>query len=312
MERTSSYREEQREKAFKLLETLFRDTGNGLFKQTHYPFVLQNNLLNLWSGIRYDAINYFKENKIPWWENENESPTGHLLSSQLACVNHLYYLRQRKELATVILHSVDNRIQEAVAIDSKCGSGFVDFEVIGKENYLHERSHTRGALSTSIDAVMVGKKFGGKNILVLIEWKWTECYDNSSHHKDAHDTIYLPLLKETDCPIKTNILKTENFLELYIEPFFQLMRQTLLGWKMSEAKEYNCDEYIHLHIIPNNNKALRDPEYLPGKDLLKAWHGLLKEPKRYQIIDPKELMVPLQNENDALSLLHYLDERYWK
>ena len=44
-------------------------------------------------GIREDAIAYFRSNHIPWWKGAADEPTGHVLSSQIACVNHLYLLR---------------------------------------------------------------------------------------------------------------------------------------------------------------------------------------------------------------------------
>jgi hypothetical protein len=43
-------------------------------------------------------------------------------------------------------------------------AGYATFEIIGAENYLG-KSHIRGAVSTSVDAVMLGKKNDGKNIL---------------------------------------------------------------------------------------------------------------------------------------------------
>ena len=51
--------------------------------------------LNLWAGIREDALGYFEANRISWWKGAQDRPTGHLLSSQIACVNQLYPLRQR-------------------------------------------------------------------------------------------------------------------------------------------------------------------------------------------------------------------------
>ena len=58
-------------------------------------------------------------------------------------------------------------------------------KVIGKDNYLNERSHSRGANSASVDAAMVGKKADGANVLVLIEWKYTEDYSPESKYIPA-------------------------------------------------------------------------------------------------------------------------------
>ena len=110
-------------------------------------------------------------------------------------------------------------------------NGFGDFEVIGSRNYLNERSHTCGANATSVDAVMVGEKKPGSNVLFFIEWKYTEEYGETDKYIPARYEIYNPLLEDKQCPI--NI---EDFSSLYCEPFYQLMRQTLLGWKMVQHK----------------------------------------------------------------------------
>lgn len=301
-----SYREDERKKAVKIREALFRDPGDGLFFEEKREFVLQDPALNLWAGIRDDAINYFKENNIAWWMGgDKNEPTGHLLSSQIACINHLYFARQRKDVATAILKRISDKIKEAMPLDD----GYVEFEAIGKNNYLHEKSHTRGANCTSIDAIMIGKKNNGLNILVLIEWKYTEEYKEENKYIPERYNVYNKLLNENNCPIVTT-----DFESLYYEPFYQLMRQTLLGWKMVQAGEYQCDEYIHLHIIPENNIELRDRVTSPrlnGNNMSEAWKSVLKEPKRYIVISPEEFIKPVDNCSDTHSIITYLEKRYW-
>jgi len=51
-----NYKEKQREKAIKLRDELFRDPGDGEFKKLKREFVLTEPELNLWSGIREDAL----------------------------------------------------------------------------------------------------------------------------------------------------------------------------------------------------------------------------------------------------------------
>ena len=185
-------------------------------------------------------------------------PTGHLLSSQVACVNHLYWLRANQPAATQLLRGISEEFEQAEVVDD----GFVEFEVIGEKNYLGERSHTRGANATSIDAVMVARKKSGDKSLVMIEWKYTESYPiGDSKYIPARAKIYDPLLDEPDCPIQVE--KPEI---LYYEPFYQLMRQTLLGWQMVKAGEYGCSDYLHLHVIPVKNQELLErvtSPYLP-------------------------------------------------
>jgi len=126
-----SYRENERKKAIEIREALFRDPGDGIFFKKEREFVLKDPTLNLWAGIRDDAIDYFERNKIAWWMGDQENePTGHLLSSQVACINHLYFPRQRKDTATAILKNISEKIEEAVIVDD----GYVEFEAVGKIN----------------------------------------------------------------------------------------------------------------------------------------------------------------------------------
>jgi hypothetical protein len=317
-----SYREEQKEKIIAKRDGMFHDAGGGIIGKPQ-KFALKNSWLNLWSGIADDAVVYFLANSIPWWKangeiSDNDLPSSHLLSSQVACVNHLYFLRQRQDLAEAILKNIDERIFSAEKITSPdAEAGYVAFEIIGSENYLGERSHTRAALSTSVDAVMIGKKNDGKNILVLIEWKYTECYTSTNLHKPAHDIIYKPLLVDKDCPIHIDNIYENNFEALYYEPFYQLMRQTLLGWKMVDNNEYDCDEFVHIHVIPDENLELLNNITSPllrkyGNTLCEVWKGVLKKPDHYKIISPEHFLEPLKNFPDTSSLLKYLEKRYWK
>jgi hypothetical protein len=315
-----SYRDDQCAKAVKLLRNEFfaNDPSGGIHGGHSYDFVLQNPKLNLWEEIREESIAYFKENAIEWHKADTKQtgPEGHLLSSNVACINHLFYIRQRQDFAAAILQKIDPRIVSAEKIGKPdIEAGYVAFEIIGAENYLGERSHTRGALSTSVDAVMLGKKNDGKNILVLIEWKYTEEYITGDYNKNTGvdgQHRYDPLLKEECSPISV-----ANFEALYYEPFYQLMRQTVLGWKMLEHNEYGCDEFVHIHVIPDGNLELLNNITSPllrehRNTISEAWKGVLKKPDRYKVISPEKLFEPLKDLPDARNLLEYLSTRYWK
>ncbi|OEU80443.1 MAG: hypothetical protein BA865_04050 [Desulfobacterales bacterium S5133MH4] len=65
-------------------------------------------------------MDYFERNHITWWMGDKKNePTGHLLSSQVACINHLYFARQRKDVATAILKSVDSSSLKSWILPSK-------------------------------------------------------------------------------------------------------------------------------------------------------------------------------------------------
>lgn len=304
-----SYREDQREKATAMRDAMFRDPGAGFFFKKEREFVLQDATLNLWAGIRADAMDYFDRNSIAWWMgDENTEPTGHLLSSQVACINHLYFARQRKDVATAILRNICESVEKAVLVDD----GYVEFEVVGKHNYLKEKSHGRGANATSVDAVMVGRKQSGANVLFLIEWKYTEEYREENKYIPARQKIYDRLLGEEGCPIDV-----EDYGSLYYEPFYQLMRQMLLGWKMVQNGEYQCDEFRHLHVIPKGNVELRERITSPNfreheSTMSEAWKSVLRDPDRYEVITPEEFLAPALGCPDTHSITAYLQKRYWR
>lgn len=303
-----NYIEKQKLKAISIRDRIFKDPGYGTFFGKQREFVLSDPALNLWEGIREDALDYFKENSIPWWSG-NAEPTGHLLSSQIACVNHLFPLRQRKDCVDAILNNLGIDFSSSVYVDS----GYLEFEKTGKIPLGKEKSIQRGANSTSIDALMVSETKSNKKILVLIEWKYTEFYSGnfmriSEKGKDRFD-VYKELLLDNGSPIICN-----NFDDLFYEPYYQLMRQTLLCWTMTSRAEYGVTDWIHVHVIPKGNKELRDKITSPnlaGITLEDSWRKMLKQPEKYIVISPEELMLPLIYQHDTKSIIQYLKLRYW-
>ncbi|MBA7577368.1 hypothetical protein ES708_19219 [subsurface metagenome] len=92
---------------------------------------------------------------------------------------------------------------------------------------------------------------------------------------------------------------------MYYEPFYQLMRQTLLGWEMVKRKEYGAEDFIHLHIIPEENKDLKEKITSPGlsgADIEEAWKNTLRKPGKYILLDPKEFLKPVFVSPDTKSI----------
>ncbi len=302
------YIERERQKAIKIRDKIFKDPGSGVFFGKEREFVLSDPILNLWEGIRFDVKSYFKKNGIPWWSG-NIEPTGHLLSSQVACVNHLYPFRQRKDCVDKILNNISTKLLESSYVDS----GYVEFEKTGKQPLGKERSVQRGANSTSIDSFMIGKNENGEKILILIEWKYTESYTPQSILNSKAGTnrleVYRELLLKDNCPIIT-----KNHEDLFYEPYYQLMRQTLLGWTMTQNKEYGATDWLHIHVIPEENKELREQitsKNLKGNSFEESWKSQLRYPDKYIVISPQELLKPIIETEDTKSIISYLTERYW-
>ena len=240
-----TFRERERLRLISERDRIFKDPGFGIFSGIPREFVLRDPAANLWEGIRDDAVEYFARNGISWWGEEGDEPTGHLLSSQVACLNHLYAIRQRPDLANAVLRAIDAEVLEAEVVDD----GYVEFEFIGEHSYLGERPFSRGKYCTSIDAFMIGRIFGGGPRAFLIEWKYAELCRGEDKYNDVRAGRYDDLITAEESPF-VNIEPRA----LYFEPFYQLMRQTLLGWQIAKHKDHGCTSYRHVHVVPEANE----------------------------------------------------------
>ena len=131
----SKFQEQERIKQINHIQntTLFDNSkGGGYFKGKIRDFVLSNSINNLFSPIREDVVHYFKENNITWWGGNG--PTGHVLSSQIACLNHLFHIRNDKESVLAILNNIRNEFIEVLPIPSDRAETYIAFEVVSGDN----------------------------------------------------------------------------------------------------------------------------------------------------------------------------------
>jgi hypothetical protein len=172
--------------------------------------------------------------------------------------------------------------------------GYVAYEWIGEKNYLSERGQTRGANRTSLDALMVAKA-EDQRVFLLFEWKYTESYPRgNTRARSGRGTdriaVYRPFLERPDCPIR---VPDDRFDVLFYDPLEQLMRQTLLGWQMLKAGEHKADDWRHVLVVPDGNADLLganpSPD-LPGDSLSDAWSGVHRNPARFSILSPSDLL----------------------
>lgn len=256
------------------------------------------------------ALDYFRRHDIRWW-GDGGGPTGSPISSQVACINHLEPVRRDPALALAVAEAVLPGAERVLAVED---GGFVAYEWIGESNYLGERGQARGANRTSLDALMF-VEVEGERSLVLIEWKYTESYrQGKSRARSESGTdriaIYRPFLDRLDCPISV----AEDRLDaLFYDPLEQLMRQTLLGWQMVEAGELGADDWRHVLIAPDGNTELLatnpSPD-LPGDSLRDVWTGVLKEPGRFSILSPSELLARVDPSGEWCEWREWLARRY--
>jgi hypothetical protein len=123
---------EQVERVINLIknERIFNgDSGNGEYRKKPRRFVLKDYKNNFYSKIIPEVFEYFRYNEISWWGGH--IPTKHTLSSQISCLNHLFYIRKDKEAVINIVKNIFPNIKDVMEITSdKYNSGFIQFEAI--------------------------------------------------------------------------------------------------------------------------------------------------------------------------------------
>lgn len=340
------------------------DPGKGEYNgKCEHHFVLSKPELNLWSGIRQEALLYFNgmglgtsrsegltaeelvaleadgvqchyPTGLQFWASTGTAtingktctlPTGHILSSQIACINHLFPLIRNKEGATRLLRSLNSSVCEALPVDIHERDNFVEFEVVGGGSYLNEQKSgtplKRGALCTSVDAVMKGRTCDDEIVLFLMEWKYVEEYKyapsklSDSSGAERHRRFCSFFTKDNSPFTFCNSSKEEPFFhELFTEPYYQLMRQTLLGWQMVHNPKCNggASSFEHIVVIPACNADLRAKSKPIGGsrgNLASNWNALVKKPATF--IDPQQLLEPVSSIEQYAAWMDYVTKRYW-
>ena len=315
-----TYTYEQRKRAGQLIEAgdvFYGDKGCGYYRGKPYPFVLQDGMNNIYAPIKNEIIEYFSGNGIKWWGGHR--PTNHTLSSQIACLNHLFPIRQDREAVLTIAQKVCTEVTDILVIASDdVNAGFIQFEAVSEMDHLNETrdksyAPTRGSHCTSIDALILAKCFDGKSKLLVIEWKYTEAYGNEDksvgEKGDERKRRYTELINRSEqlCAATHEIY--------YIEPFYQLMRQTLWAEQMIREKDneiIQADEFLHINVIPDENHNLLSKEYrYSNKGMEETWRSCLTDVSKYRIISPKDFLMPIDNERYR-DLMLYLKTRYWE
>ena len=92
------------------------------------------------------------------------------------------------------------------------------------------------------------------------------------------------------------------------------MRQTLLAWQMVEHKEQGTTAWLHVHVVPELNAALRGggggAAALIGESMAEKWRSTLKQPNRYLLLTPTELLAGVDASDQWSGWRQWLQERY--
>jgi hypothetical protein len=303
------------------------DKGNGKFKSGFYPFVLANENNNLFSLFAKEIKDYMNHYKAFW----NGALTNHTLSSQVACLNHLFPIRKDKNAVLCVAKVIDDSIDDVFEIPTDdFMSAYIQFEAVSYKDRLEEGKPNRGANCTSVDALIYGVRKDGTRVILPIEWKYVEAYGNKrlfdevTYRRDGSEAVnkkgltkgkerqrrYFDLI-EKSTQLKPVTKTISNF-----EPFYQLMRQTLWAEQMiknAETETIKASDFIHAHVIPKENNELLNKEYDVSNKRMRmeeTWKECLTDQAKYKIIQPKDLLAGIDKTKYA-DLIKYLQTRYW-
>jgi hypothetical protein len=270
--------------------------------------------LNIAPAIRDDVQAYFGTHKITWHQHAN-----HALSSQVCCLNFLAPLAHDPERLSILVGAaLSIPAPEMIEVeDGPAGCPwFVGFEWIGGD-YLNEMGRsgvrTRGANATSADAV-VKFRHAGRQETLLIEWKYTEKYGSPIPSKGnaTRTTRYAGLAFAPEGPVKAGLDLTLS--DFFYEPFYQLLRQQMLAYRMQRAREDGSERVRLLHISPRANvalKAVTAPSLRRfGADAASAFSSILVEPDDFIARSTESLFAPILAADPGGEWASYLLERY--
>jgi hypothetical protein len=302
-----------------------------------YPHILPtgHERLAFYEPLADAILSYLAEEDIAF-----HSEALNLKSSQVACLNFLFPLRQNFDLAKSVLKSFLPGLREVMGIE---------FEYTGPPEitkWLGEPSGgKRGQNRTSIDVAVFWVGKSKQKHITLIEWKYTEssfgvCGAFQSAPKDDKARcLTLNAARDTD-PAQSCLLTTggDHRSRRYWEhmeaagislstfanvqgcpfqgPFYQLMRQFLLAAYLRQTGEANEVEVVSigfarntkLHEVPSQLRSLVDREQ---EDIVCVWNAALKDVPRMRYWMVEQLMARVnQIRGIDLGWRNYLRERY--
>jgi|ERR1035437_53328 hypothetical protein len=279
-------------------------------------YLLNNGDENLHESIREDVKRYFRDNNIDWWsfDNSKTKPTRHMVSSQIQCLNYLFALRKDKDSVLKLAQLFDPDIEDVFPTIADKDSGYISFEFVCNNAKLLGETNTgakRGTYCTSVDAFITAKRHKQK-LLIPIEWKYSENYfDCKNKALESGKGItrqhrYNHLIENSKQLKSTQEIVSSVY---YYEPFYELMRQTLLVEQMILSGI--ADDFLHIVVIPSKNKDLLDDNYEFSKnDLKTTWNNCLSDKSKFRIIDHHEIIQTIENRPTYLKLADYLKLRY--
>ena len=231
-------------------------------------------------------------------------------SSAASCLNVCGYLNQHPEDIIPFFNKFGLDIQKVIDFPTNVNyegeiyddAGPIVFEWIGpKRSPINEKGGSRGQSRTSVDAYMLAE-INGRITQLLIEWKFTETYNSESYtHKFGGTkgierlrrySSVLTKLRNNNFPFKFSEEDKIGLADFSYEPFYQLLRMTLLA-KMTTPADLGSliiEDYKIIHLSHSENIKLKfiskaHLKYSPG---LKGFDGKSLHDAWIELLDDKE------------------------
>lgn len=215
---------------------------------------------NLLPEVRQEAIERFARHRIAWHHGASAPdgtpwPSGHLLDSQVQCVNTLLSLAAQSDRGLAFVCAAEPEAQSLVEVED---GSTVAFEWVGLADHLGERrgrAAERGRFTTSADAILVAERRDGGRTGIVVEWKFTESYDHPVPFVGFGGTdrreVYRARFEATS-PFRTR----PPIDAFFHEPHYQMLRLVLLADAMVTTRELGIDRAVVVHAVPVGNQAL--------------------------------------------------------
>ncbi len=267
-----------------------------------YPFCLPSeyaslNLLPEAAG----AVPFFADRRIQWHQGIDGGPTNHLLSSQVQCVNALFPMTTDPDL---LRRAFGDVLPIAEVLQIEPGT-HLTFEYVGEGDHLNEGPGiSRGANRTSADAAIAYRTPEGRVEVAIIEWKYTENYrgrELSADKKGIREKRYRAFWDDPMGPLLPGDGREPEgplpYEDVFVEPFYQLVRQQLLAWRMEVAGEKGATAVRVVHVAPSGNagyqQSLNRPTHrAAGSTVHEVWSKTLRRPDRFISVDSSRFTDP--------------------
>jgi hypothetical protein len=332
-ESLNSFEKQETMQQVKFKQKHFPGVADGVWSKRPtytYPHILPMGYEKevFYAPVAQDILNYCSQEDIAI-----HTEVLNLRSSQVACFNVLFPLRQDLKLAAIALAPLLPGVQQ---VDN------IEFEYTGPEGateWLGEPAGgKRGQNRTSIDAAITWRA-SGKRYLTLVEWKYTErgyggCggYESKGNkRKDDCRELNLGSMSPNQCYLtqgKNTRRYWEHLAQAEIDinamssikgcpfrgPFYQLMRQFLLAayLRKNGGQEGKFDEVYVVSVSFKDNSFIHMvPVYLKqlGTTVEDAWNSVLSNVPPLSTVYANDIVDALRGAGTS-PLANYLQVRY--